>query len=182
MENPPRLTVDEYFDLIALIFSCRGTCDRLRTSTVIRDVDNILVAGGYNGAPSGDPHCDDIGHLIVENHCVRTNHGEENALLNCPDLTLINGGVATIIGTPCYPCARKIVTKKIKKLRYIGTYSNALGGNLVEELCRKRGVILEYIEVKEIIKTLQKAIEFLEGPGGIFRDLPKITVKLEGEK
>jgi len=179
MEKPPRLTVDEYFDLIALIFSCRGTCDRLRTSTVIRDVDNILIAGGYNGAPSGDPHCDDIDHLMVENHCVRTNHGEENSLLNCLDLTRINGGVATIIGTPCYPCARKVVTKKVKRLRYIGTYNNALGGNLVEDLCRKRGVILEYVDAKEIIKTLQKAIDFLQGPGGAFKNLPKIILRLE---
>lgn len=179
MEKPSRLTVEEYFDLIALIFSCRGTCDRLRTATVIRDIDNILIAGGYNGSPSGDPHCDDIGHFMVEGHCIRTNHGEENALLNCLDLMRIKDGVATIIGSPCYNCARKLASKRIKKLRYIGTYENSLGGDHVEELCCKRGIILEYIDVKEVLKTLQKAIAFLQGPGGAFRNLPKIMVKLE---
>lgn len=179
--RPPRLTVDEYFDLIALIFSCRGTCDRLRTSTVIRDINNIMIAGGYNGALSGLPHCDDdgVGHLIFENHCIRTNHGEENALLNCLDLSRISGGVATIIGSPCFPCTRKILSKNIKKLRYIGTYENALGFDHVKELCQQKGVTLEFVDVSEVFKTLQKALDFLKGPGGLFREMSKITLKFE---
>ena len=76
MERPQRLTFDELFDLLAIFYTCRGTCDRLRTATIIRDKENILIGAGYNGALSGDPHCDDIGHEMVENHCVRTNHGE----------------------------------------------------------------------------------------------------------
>lgn len=180
--RPPRLTVDEYFDLIALIFACRGTCDRLRTATVIRDIDNILIAGGYNGSLSGSPHCDDIGHLMVENHCIRTNHGEENALLNCLDLSRIKNGTATIIGNPCYPCARKVLSKNIKKLRYIGTYHNPLGGDHVKELCDQKGVTVEFVDVSEVFQTLQKAIDFLQGPGGPFRNNPKIALKFDGEK
>lgn len=179
-EKPPRLTVDEYFDLIALIFACRGTCDRLRTATVIRDTENILIAGGYNGSPSGLPHCDDIGHLMVENHCLRTNHGEENALLNCIDLSRIKDGVATIIGNPCYPCARKLVSKNIKKLRYIGTYHNPFGGDHVAELCRQKDVVLEFVDACVVLNTLQKAIDFLhDGPGGPFKNYPRIVLKFE---
>lgn len=181
-EGPPRLTVDEYFDLIALIFACRGTCDRLRTATVIRDEENILIAGGYNGSLSGSPHCDDIGHLLVENHCIRTNHGEDNALLNCLDLSRIKNGVATMIGNPCYPCARKIIGKKIKKLRYIGTYKNALGFDHVKDLCEQKGVTMEFVDVSEVLTTLQKAIEFLQGPGGLFRNNPKIVLSFDEEK
>lgn len=180
--EPQRLTVDEYFDLIALVFACRGTCDRLRTATVIRDADNILIAGGYNGALSGLPHCDDVGHLMVENHCLRTNHGEENAILNCLDLSRIKDGVATIIGNPCYPCARKLLSKNVKKLRYVGTYDNSLGGNHIKELCEQKSVILEFIGVDEVLETLQKAIRFLQGPGGPFRNMKKIELKLEKEK
>lgn len=182
MERPQRLTVDEYFDLIALIFACRGTCDRLRTATVLRDTNNILIAGGYNGAISGLPHCDDIGHLMVENHCIRTNHGEENALLNCLDLSRVKDGVATIIGYPCFPCARKVVGKNVKKLRYIGTYENALGFDHVKDLCVLKGVVLEFVDVSEVFQTLQKAINFLQGPGGAFRKMPKITLALEEGK
>ena len=34
------------------------------------------------------------------------------------EVSRIKDGTATIIGNPCYNCARKIVTKNIKKLRY----------------------------------------------------------------
>lgn len=180
--RPPRLTVDEYFDLIALIFACRGTCDRLRTATVLRDVNNILIAGGYNGALSGLPHCDDIGHLMVENHCIRTNHGEENALLNCLDLSRVKDGVATIIGYPCFPRARKVIGKNIRRLRYVGTYENALGFEHVKELCEQKDVIIEFVDVSEVFQTLQKALDFLQGPGGPFRKMPKISLKSEKEK
>lgn len=178
MQNPkpPRLTVDEVFDLITLFIAGRGTCDRLRTSTTIRDENNILIGAGYNGAISGSPHCDDIGHLIVDGHCLRSNHGEENALLNCLDVTRIKNGVATIISSPCFPCARKIISKNIKKLRYIGAYENAFGGELVKNLCEEKKVELEFISPEEIIKTLQKALDFLQGPGGLFKNLPKIKV------
>lgn len=173
----PRLSFNELFDLLALFYACRGTCDRLRTSTLIRDREHILIAAGYNGSPSGSPHCDEVGHLLVENHCVRTNHGEENALLNCSDLMRVKNGTATIVGSPCYPCARKVVSKKIKKIRYIGTYDNALGGNLVEELCRERGIALEYVGVEKVLKTLERALAFLQGPGGPFRNLPNIEIR-----
>ena len=179
MERPQRLTFDELFDLLAIFYTCRGTCDRLRTATIIRDKENILIGAGYNGALSGDPHCDDIGHEMVENHCVRTNHGEENALLNCIDLMRIREGTTTIVGSPCYNCVRKILSKKIKRLRYIGTYDNPLGGDKVEDLCRRRGVVVEYVDVKEVLPTLRKAIEFLQGPGGAFKNLPKIMIKSE---
>jgi len=177
-EKPKRLSVDEQFDLLALFFACRGTCDRLRTSTVIRDHRNILIATGYNGALPGAPHCDDdgVGHLMVEGHCLRTNHGEENALLNCIDLSRIEGGTATVVGNPCLPCARKIASKNPKRIRYIGTYDNSQGGDLVEELCRERGIEIEYVPVDDVLATFKKATKFLQGPGGPFQDMPEIKI------
>ncbi|MBI5045864.1 MAG: competence protein ComE [Candidatus Niyogibacteria bacterium] len=170
MKKPKRLTFDELFDLVALFFSCRGTCDRLRTATVIRDANNVVIAAGYNGALPGDPHCDDVGHLVVNGHCLRTNHGEENAILNCVDLSRVKGGIVTIIGSPCFPCARKLAALGPKKIRYIGTYGNAQGGKLVSELCKRRGITLEYITVEEVLASMKKAMEFAQGPGGPLKD------------
>lgn len=180
--KPARLTFDELFDLVALFFACRGTCDRLRTSTVVRSDENVFIAAGYNGSLPGLPHCDEIGHLMVDNHCMRTNHGEDNAILNCLDLAKLNGGTATIIGNPCYPCARKLIGKKIKRLRYIGVYNNAAGGNLVAGLCKEKGVILEFVDINEVLAALQKALEFLQGPGGPLKDLPQLSLVLLNRK
>lgn len=180
-KDPPRLTIDELFDLVALFFSCRGTCNRLRTATAIRDTDKIFIAAGYNGSPAGAVHCDepDIGHKMVEGHCLRTNHGEENAILNCLDLSRIEGGVATIIGTPCLPCARKLISKKIKKLRYIGDYHGSIGGEQVADLCKEMGTELECVSREKVLMTLQKALNFLQGPGGMFKEMPKIKIITE---
>lgn len=172
------MNVDEQFDLLALFFACRGTCDRLRTSTVIRDAKDILIAAGYNGAISGSPHCDDedVGHLMVEGHCLRTNHGEENALLNCLDLSRIEGGVVTVVGSPCLPCVRKLAAKNPRRVRYIGAYQNSQGGGLVKDLCKERGIELEYMPIEKILETFNKAMKFLQGPGGPFKDLKKIKI------
>lgn len=163
---------------MALIFACRGTCNRLRTATVIRNPDKIFISGGYNGAISRDPHCDDTEHLIVDGHCIRTNHGEENALLNCLDLSQIKNGTATMIGNPCFPCARKLIGKGIKKLRYIGSYSNALSADKVIELCKRQDVEFEFVELRDVLETIRKAINFLQGPGGPFKDWPEIKLEI----
>jgi len=39
----------------------RATCDRGRSGCVIAKDNQILVTG-YVGAPSGLPHCDEVGH------------------------------------------------------------------------------------------------------------------------
>jgi len=67
----------------------RGTCDRGRTGCIIVRDKKILVTG-YVGSPAGMPHCDDVGHLFhkvlnddetTSNHCIRTTHAEQNAIV-----------------------------------------------------------------------------------------------------
>lgn len=60
--------------------AARSTCDRAQVGAVIVK-DRRILTTGYNGAPAGLPHCDDIGHLMVDGHCVRTLHAEQNAIL-----------------------------------------------------------------------------------------------------
>ena len=59
---------DRFWFLLAVLYSTRGTCDRLRTSCVIVK-NKRLVGAGYNGSPAGAPHCDDVGHLMIKGHC-----------------------------------------------------------------------------------------------------------------
>jgi dCMP deaminase len=56
---------DEYFMDITTLVAKRSTCIRRKVGAILVKDRNIL-ATGYNGAPSGIPHCLDIGCLREE--------------------------------------------------------------------------------------------------------------------
>lgn len=116
---------DEYFLEIARVVGKRGTCDRGRIGVVIVK-DKRILATGYVGSPIGQPHCDEVGHEMhkvthedgsVSQHCVRTSHGELNAICNAARYGVAIDG-ATIYGKfePCYTCAKVIVNAGIKRV------------------------------------------------------------------
>ncbi len=117
---------DEYFLNLIEPIGCRGTCDRGRSGAVIVSKSNTILATGYVGAPPGQPHCDEVGHMmktiIDENgnrsqHCVRTLHAEENAILQCAkDGIKLEGATIYCKMVPCYNCAMRIVRVGIKKV------------------------------------------------------------------
>jgi dCMP deaminase len=127
MENNhyKRPSWDEYFLEIALTVAKRATCDRGRSGCVIARDKQILVTG-YVGAPTGLPHCDDIGHQLkkmvhedgsVTQHCVRTVHAEQNAITQAAKLGIsINGSTLYCKMTPCRTCAMLIINCGIKRV------------------------------------------------------------------
>lgn len=74
-----RPTWDEYFLEIAKTVANRATCPRASVGAVIVK-DHHILATGYNGAPSGEPHCIDVGCLMENGHCQRAIHAETNAV------------------------------------------------------------------------------------------------------
>lgn len=71
---------DEYFISIATEVSKRATCPRSSVGAVIVSEDNRILSTGYNGAPSGEYHCLDVGCDVQDNHCQRALHAEINAV------------------------------------------------------------------------------------------------------
>ena len=71
---------DSYFLKIAFAVSERSTCDRAFVGCVLV-LDKRILTTGFNGSPAGQAHCDEVGHLIVDGHCVRTIHAETNAII-----------------------------------------------------------------------------------------------------
>jgi dCMP deaminase len=65
---------------IAEDVALRSTCDRAQVGAVLVREKHI-ISTGYNGSPAGLEHCDDVGHLMVDGHCVRTVHAEVNAII-----------------------------------------------------------------------------------------------------
>lgn len=118
-----RKSWDEYFMDIAEIVSSRATCNRLHVGCVIVK-DKRIVSTGYNGSPSGESHCDDIGHLYNDqNRCIRTIHAEQNAILfaNRSDL---QGATAYVTHQPCENCAKLLVQSGINRIVYKNKYTN----------------------------------------------------------
>jgi dCMP deaminase len=107
---------------IAFTVAERSTCDRAHVGAVIVQ-DRRMLTTGYNGAPAGLPHCDDVGHLIVDGHCVRTLHAEQNAIIQAA-LHGVGIADATIYVThqPCLVCAKMIINAGIKRVVYAGNY------------------------------------------------------------
>ena len=100
---------DEYFLEIAKVVSKRSTCDRANVGAVISK-NKVILSTGYNGAPRGLPHCDDVGHEIVDGHCIRTAHAEANAIAQAAkNGTPIEGASIYLTVSPCYDCFKIIV-------------------------------------------------------------------------
>jgi len=157
---------DEFWFLMAMVYSTRGTCDRLRAGCVIVK-DKHLVGAGYNGSPRGLPHCDEVGHLMINGHCERTLHAEENAVLNTERRNL-EGATAYVLGTPCLRCTRLMINSGIKKIYHLGEYGNALGKEYILEMVKGAGVELKRFSFKPE-ELWKRAEEILRGKGGILR-------------
>ena len=113
-----------YFMDIAGRVALRSTCPRRAVGAVIVKQKRIL-ATGYNGAPSGMDHCTDVGCLMVDDHCVRTLHAEQNAILQAAQF-----GVSTLeaeiytTSSPCLNCAKMIINAGIQRVVYAGDYAD----------------------------------------------------------
>jgi len=117
-----RASWDEYFMTIAEDVASRATCDRLHVGAVIVRDRNIL-ATGYNGAPSGLPHCDEEGHQMMNGHCVRTVHAELNAILQAAKNGIqIDGSTIYATHEPCLHCFKALVNAGIRRVVFKAPY------------------------------------------------------------
>jgi dCMP deaminase len=109
---------DSYFMKIAYAVSERSTCDRANVGCVLVRDKRILTAG-FNGSPSGQAHCDAVGHLLENGHCVRTIHAETNAIIQAA-LHGVSTRDATCYVThfPCINCTKVLINAGITRIVY----------------------------------------------------------------
>lgn len=118
-----RQSWNEYFMQLAEKVATRSTCDRAHVGAVIVNNDHRIVATGYNGSISGNPHCDDVGHVLRDGHCIATIHAEENALLYCAKEGIpVKGCTIYITHFPCLNCTKSIIQAGITKVYYKEDY------------------------------------------------------------
>jgi len=113
---------DSYFMKIAWAVSERSTCDRAMVGCVLVRDKRILTTG-FNGSPAGQEHCDEIGHLMVDGHCVRTIHAETNAIIQAA-LHGVSTRDATCYVThlPCINCTKALINAGIARIVYGKAY------------------------------------------------------------
>ncbi len=117
---------DEYFMKLAMIASERATCPRMHCGCVLVK-DREVIATGYNGSIPGDAHCEDVGCLVVDNHCVRTNHAEMNAIVQAARKGhIIDGGTAYVTNMPCTTCAKALIAAGIHRVVIFSDYHDTL--------------------------------------------------------
>ena len=129
-----RISWHNYFIGIAKKVSERGTCDRLLVGCIIVK-DNRILTTGYNGSLPSTPHCDDIGHLMMNGHCIRTNHAERNAVLQAAKNGIaLEGATCYCNWKPCLDCMKILVGAGITTIIYDEIYGNKSSYEGEEEL------------------------------------------------
>ena len=118
-----RKSWNEYFMDLALNVATRSTCDRAFVGCVLVNSDNRIVSTGYNGAISGNPHCDEVGHTLRDGHCIATIHAEMNALLYCAiEGIAVKGCICYVTHFPCLNCTKSLIQAGISKIYYHEAY------------------------------------------------------------
>jgi dCMP deaminase len=134
-----RASWDEYFMAIARQVATRSTCDRKHVGAVIVR-DRMILTTGYNGSIRGLSHCDDVGHLMEEGHCVRTTHAEANALVQAARNGVgVEGAGIYVTASPCFGCFKLIANAGLSRIVFgefyrderIFDFSRQLGLELV---------------------------------------------------
>lgn len=133
---------------IAKIISKRSTCSsRASVGVVIANYEGVILSTGYNGAPTGLPHCDDFACLFdADGHCVRAIHAEENAIIFCALYGRSPaGGIVYSTHSPCAKCAVKLIQAGISKVVYREPYKDF---EIAETLFAQAGVAFARVDFK----------------------------------
>ena len=140
-----RATWEEYFMNIAKQVASRSTCDRKHVGAVIVK-DKTILSTGYNGSIRGMPHCDEVGHMMENDHCVATIHAEANAVLQAAkNGVMIDKAEVYITASPCWLCFKMLANAGIKKIYYGEFYRD----ERIFDVAKKLGIELTHIKVDQ---------------------------------
>lgn len=131
----------EYFMAITYLVAKRSTCLRRQVGALLVK-DKRILATGYNGAPAGLRHCEEVGCIRedsaipsgVQHELCRGLHAEQNVIIQaaCHGIS-INGSILYCTNKPCVICSKMIINAGIKKIYYGDGYNDALSDKMLAE-------------------------------------------------
>lgn len=145
-----RMSWPDYFMNIAFLVAERSTCLRRKVGAVaVRD--RRILATGYNGAPAGLAHCQELGCLRKKlgipsgqrHEICRGLHAEQNVIIQAA-MYGVNIGHADLYTTthPCVLCAKMLINCGVKNIYIAGSYPD----ELAEEMLAEAGIRLIKVE------------------------------------
>jgi dCMP deaminase len=143
---------DVYFMNIARQVASRSTCHRKHVGCVIVR-DRTILSTGYNGSVRGMPHCDEVGHMMENGHCTRTNHAEANAVAQSAKHGVsLDKGEIYITASPCWTCFKLLANSGIRRIIYGEFYRD----DRIFEAAENIGLEICYLDEKNELKVLVK--------------------------
>jgi len=136
-----RLDWDEYFLEIATVVAKRSTCLRRKVGAVLVK-DRHILSTGYNGAPKGMAHCQEIGCLREElnipsgfrHELCRGLHAEQNAVIQAAVHGVsIKGATLYATTQPCSICTKILINAEVEKVVIAEGYPDGLALSLFKE-------------------------------------------------
>ena len=128
MSTIDRPGLDEYFMEIASVVAKRSTCLRNQVGALFVKNKRLLTTG-YNGAPAGIQHCDDVGCARegvasgTRHELCRAVHAEQNAIIQAAlHGVSIEGATLYCTHQPCILCAKMLINAKISRVVYSQAY------------------------------------------------------------
>jgi len=127
-------------DIVDLI-KTRSTCLRRQVGALIVK-DKRILSSGYNGAPMGCKHCEELGCIRDKlkipsgqrHELCRAIHAEQNAIVQAAySGTSVKDATLYVTDQPCVLCAKMAINSGIKKIVFRGDYPDELAMELLKE-------------------------------------------------
>jgi len=145
-----RMGWNKYFMDMAVLAACRSTCIRRQVGAVLVK-DNRVLCTGYNGAPAGAPHCDEVGCIRAQldvpsgekHELCRGLHAEQNIIIQAARFGVsIHGGTLYCTTYPCSICAKMLVNSGVTQIFILHDYPDptareilSAGDLPIEKIC-----------------------------------------------
>ena len=104
--------------------------------------DKRVLTTGYNGAPSGLKHCEEVGCIREregvpsgERHeLCRGIHAEQNAMLQAAQFGIsLHGSILYCTNQPCVLCAKMLINTGVERIVVRSGYPDELSQQMLEE-------------------------------------------------
>ncbi len=118
---------------IAWLVNKRSTCPRKSVGSVLVK-NKQIISTGYNGAPRGHKHCTEVGCELVNNHCLRVVHAEQNSIAQAASRGVATEGSTLYVTTyPCNICLKIAINAGIKEIVYDEEYADPISVKVLRE-------------------------------------------------